>query len=155
MTTNFFSPLSFVAVFGSGIQDPGWLKIRIRDLGWTSRIRNCGISCLDSSLGRVPACDAGDPGSIPGGGKLNDTLLEDRDDPGQVSRYSWLVICLPLCCRIRVSYYVSAFRIGIRFRIITYLLTGVTWLLIFIGPGGSALKMLLASVASARNVASV
>jgi hypothetical protein len=35
------------------------------------------------------------------------------------------------------------------------LLTWVTWLLIFIGPGGSALKMLLASVASARNVASV
>ena len=29
------------------------------------------IRCLDSSLGRVPACDAGDPGSIPGGGKLN------------------------------------------------------------------------------------
>ncbi len=29
------------------------------------------ISCLDSSLGRVPACDAGDPGSIPGGRKLN------------------------------------------------------------------------------------
>ncbi len=28
MTTNFFSPLSFVAV-----RDPGWLKIRIRDLG--------------------------------------------------------------------------------------------------------------------------
>ncbi len=27
--------------------------------------------CLDSSLGRVPACDAGDPGSFPGGGKLN------------------------------------------------------------------------------------
>jgi hypothetical protein len=26
-----FSPLSFVAVFGSGIRDPGWLKIRIRD----------------------------------------------------------------------------------------------------------------------------
>jgi hypothetical protein len=23
MTTNFFSPLSFVAVFGSGIRDPG------------------------------------------------------------------------------------------------------------------------------------
>jgi hypothetical protein len=35
-----------------------------------------------------------------------------------------------------------------------YLLTWVTWLLILIGPGGSALKM-LASVASARNVASV
>jgi hypothetical protein len=27
----FFSPLSFIAVFGSGIQDPGWVKIRIRD----------------------------------------------------------------------------------------------------------------------------
>jgi hypothetical protein len=40
MTTNFLSPLSFVAVFGygiqdpgSGIQDPGWVKIRIRDPG--------------------------------------------------------------------------------------------------------------------------
>jgi hypothetical protein len=45
MTTNFFSPLSFIAVFGSGIRDPGsgirdpgsgirdpgWVKIRIRD----------------------------------------------------------------------------------------------------------------------------
>jgi hypothetical protein len=38
MTTNFVSPLSFVAVFGSGIRnprsgirDPGWVKIRIRD----------------------------------------------------------------------------------------------------------------------------
>ncbi len=38
MTTNFYSPLSFVAVFGSGIRDPGseirdpgWVKIRIRD----------------------------------------------------------------------------------------------------------------------------
>jgi hypothetical protein len=31
MTTKFFSPLSFVAVFGSGIRDPGWVKIRIRD----------------------------------------------------------------------------------------------------------------------------
>ncbi len=29
------------------------------------------ISCLDSSVCRVPACDAGDPGSNPGGGKLN------------------------------------------------------------------------------------
>ncbi len=28
---NFFSPLSFVAVFGSGIRDQGWVKIRIRD----------------------------------------------------------------------------------------------------------------------------
>jgi hypothetical protein len=32
MTTNFFI-LSFVAVFGSGIRDPGWVKIRIRDPG--------------------------------------------------------------------------------------------------------------------------
>jgi hypothetical protein len=31
MTTNFFSPLSFIAVFGSGIRDPGWVEIRIRD----------------------------------------------------------------------------------------------------------------------------
>jgi hypothetical protein len=31
MTTSFFSPLSFVAVLGSGIRDPGWVKIRIRD----------------------------------------------------------------------------------------------------------------------------
>jgi hypothetical protein len=33
MTTNLFSPLCFVAVFGQGskIRDPGWVKIRIRD----------------------------------------------------------------------------------------------------------------------------
>jgi hypothetical protein len=31
MTTNFLSPLSFVALFGSGIRDPGWVKISIRD----------------------------------------------------------------------------------------------------------------------------
>jgi hypothetical protein len=47
------------------------------------------ISCLDSSLGRVPACDADDLDSVPGGVKLNvclqGALLEDRDDPGQVS----------------------------------------------------------------------
>ncbi len=30
-TTNFFSSLFFVAVFGSGIRDPGWIKISIRD----------------------------------------------------------------------------------------------------------------------------
>jgi hypothetical protein len=36
MTTNYFSLLSFVAVFGSGIRDPGWEKKRIRE---TSRIR--------------------------------------------------------------------------------------------------------------------
>ncbi len=31
LTTNFFSPLSFVAVFGYEIRDPEWVKIRIRD----------------------------------------------------------------------------------------------------------------------------
>jgi hypothetical protein len=31
MTTYFFSPLSFVAVFGSKILDPGWTKIRPRE----------------------------------------------------------------------------------------------------------------------------
>ncbi len=31
MTKNFFLPLSFIAVFGSEIRDPGWVKIRIRD----------------------------------------------------------------------------------------------------------------------------
>ncbi len=40
LTTNFCSPLSFVAVFGSEIRDPEWVKIRIRDPGQTSRIRN-------------------------------------------------------------------------------------------------------------------
>ncbi len=30
LTTNFFA-LFFVAVIGSGIRDPGWVKIRIRD----------------------------------------------------------------------------------------------------------------------------
>jgi hypothetical protein len=40
MTINLFAPLSFIAVFGSGIRgsgseilDPGWVKIRIRDPG--------------------------------------------------------------------------------------------------------------------------
>jgi hypothetical protein len=36
LTTNFFSLLSFPPVFGSGMgknQDPGWVKIRIRDPG--------------------------------------------------------------------------------------------------------------------------
>jgi hypothetical protein len=28
-----FSPLSFVAVFGAEIRNPGWVKIRIRDPG--------------------------------------------------------------------------------------------------------------------------
>jgi hypothetical protein len=33
MTTNFFSPLSFVAVFGSGIRDPGSRIGKIQDPG--------------------------------------------------------------------------------------------------------------------------
>jgi hypothetical protein len=31
LTKKIFSPLSSVAVFGSEIRDPGWIKIRIRD----------------------------------------------------------------------------------------------------------------------------
>jgi hypothetical protein len=38
----FFITLSFVAVFGSGIRVPEWVKIRIRDPRQTSRIRNTG-----------------------------------------------------------------------------------------------------------------
>ena len=68
MTTNFFSTLSFVAVLdpGSGMaknQDPG-SGMNIPDpQHWYKR--------LDSSLGRVPAYNACDPGLIPGGGNLN------------------------------------------------------------------------------------
>ena len=61
------------------------------------------ISCLDSSLGRVPAYYAGDPGLIPGGGKLyvclQGALLEDRDDPGQVSLY-WVILVASICLSI-------------------------------------------------------
>jgi hypothetical protein len=47
MTTNFFSPLSFVAVFGSWIRSPGWVKIRIRDKHpGSATLRNC-LSFLD------------------------------------------------------------------------------------------------------------
>jgi hypothetical protein len=44
---NFFSPLSFIAVFDPGleIRDPGWIKIRIRDKH--PRIRNTGTSESD------------------------------------------------------------------------------------------------------------
>jgi hypothetical protein len=68
MTTNFFSPLSFVAV-----SDPGSGMAKNQDSGSGIKIRICNteVSCLDSSLDRVPACDAGDPGSIPSGGNLN------------------------------------------------------------------------------------
>jgi hypothetical protein len=42
MTTNFSSPLSFVAVFASGIRDKGWVKIRIRDKNTGSTtLKNC------------------------------------------------------------------------------------------------------------------
>ncbi len=34
LTKKNFSPLPLVEVFGSGIQDPGWVKIRIRDPEW-------------------------------------------------------------------------------------------------------------------------
>ncbi len=44
------------------------------------------IGCVDSFLGIVPAYEAGDPGSIPYGGKLNlllrGALLKDWDDTG-------------------------------------------------------------------------
>jgi hypothetical protein len=49
---------------GGGGFDP---FLAVRRLAPTTR----SISCLDSSIGRVPACDAGDPGLIPDGGKLN------------------------------------------------------------------------------------
>ncbi len=34
MAIIFFSPLSFIAVFGSEIRDPGWVKIRTRNTGF-------------------------------------------------------------------------------------------------------------------------
>ena len=59
MTTNFFSPLSFVAVFGSeirdprsGIRDPGWVKIRIRDPG--SGINIPDPQHLKNELNKLP-----------------------------------------------------------------------------------------------------
>ncbi len=45
MTTNFFSPLSFVTVFGSEIRDPEWVKIRIRD-------KHPGSATLQKPLGK-------------------------------------------------------------------------------------------------------
>jgi hypothetical protein len=43
LTTIFFSPLSFVAVLGSEIRDPEWVKIRIRDKhpGSATLVRCC------------------------------------------------------------------------------------------------------------------
>jgi hypothetical protein len=67
--------------WGSPVEDPA----RLQQPGQVEILNSQQISCLDSSLGRVPACDAGDRGSIPGGGKLKvclqGALLEDRDDP--------------------------------------------------------------------------
>jgi hypothetical protein len=51
-------------VLGGGRFDP---SLAVRLVAPTTH----SISCLDSSLGRVPACDAGDLGSIPNGSKLN------------------------------------------------------------------------------------
>jgi len=45
MTTNFFSPLSFVEDFRFGIRDPGWVKNQ--DPGLTSRIR---ITAVEQNL---------------------------------------------------------------------------------------------------------
>jgi hypothetical protein len=56
------------------------MRIQILNTGVEVPNSQC-ISCLDSSLGRV--LGAGDPGSIPGGGKLNVCL--PKDDPGQNS----------------------------------------------------------------------
>ncbi len=60
----------------------GWFypSLAVRWVAPTTHSR----SCLDSSLGRVPACDAGDSGSIPGGGKLKawDTVPFWPLDPG-------------------------------------------------------------------------
>jgi hypothetical protein len=50
----FFSPLSFVAVFRSEIRDPGLVKIRIRDPGQTSRIRN--TACMHDLFYRRDRC---------------------------------------------------------------------------------------------------
>jgi hypothetical protein len=49
-TTNFFSPLSFIAVFGSGVRDPGWVKIRIRDKHSGSATLVLDFSVLYSAL---------------------------------------------------------------------------------------------------------
>jgi hypothetical protein len=43
----FFSPLSFIAVFGSWIRNPGWVKIRIRD-PWSGIIIPDPQHCLSS-----------------------------------------------------------------------------------------------------------
>jgi hypothetical protein len=51
------------------------------------------ISCLDSSLGREAACGAGVRRFTPACDIFvrHGALLEDRDDPGQVSLYHILI----------------------------------------------------------------
>jgi hypothetical protein len=63
MTTNFFSPLSFVVVFGSGIRDPGFRMDKNQDPGF-------GINIPDPQH-----CDP-------------DTPKKFRDLDGSVSRLS-------------------------------------------------------------------
>jgi hypothetical protein len=48
MITNFFFTLSFVAVFGSRILDPGSGMGKNQDPGSTSRIRNTGYNPAES-----------------------------------------------------------------------------------------------------------
>jgi hypothetical protein len=45
-----FSHLSFVAVFGSEIRDPGWVKIRIRDKHSSSATLVCGMQVKNLSF---------------------------------------------------------------------------------------------------------
>jgi hypothetical protein len=60
MTTNFYSPLSFVAVFESGIQDP---RSGIRDPG--SEIRDPGSGIRDPGSGMGKNLDPGSGINIP------------------------------------------------------------------------------------------
>ncbi len=47
----FFHPSLWVAVFGSGIRDPGWVKIRIRDKHPGSATLLATVtSCIDASV---------------------------------------------------------------------------------------------------------
>jgi hypothetical protein len=48
MTSNFFSPLSFIAVFGSGIRDPGFWMGKNQDLGYGIRDKHPGSATLMS-----------------------------------------------------------------------------------------------------------
>ena len=49
MTTNFFSPLSFVAVFGSGIRDPGSGMGKNQDPGSGIRDKHTGSATLEQT----------------------------------------------------------------------------------------------------------